>query len=419
MAFGDHYLNTPEGLLAQHRTRRRRRFHFTINGIEPRSKDSMLDDAKDEVQRQLLAQMVRLRRKAFRRPIVLRLTLATTDPKTPTHSHHIAKNLLDLFGVVRPGVAAGRKCLLYEDDHLVDALSVTCHHGQDAAMIAGVATPLQPLLIDLDLALHSDRERRDDDRERGGAWEFDRATEDLASLLRDRNQYTSQFSERAYQSLLWSARHRAQELLLGQAAIRLSDLALMYDVAGRGAGIDLAATWEEMFSTTPLRIRLSELPQMSGASDKWKQEIDEKLRTFRSRYAWVIDPLVVPVALEVVIKPPPPSRKNGLHDLDNVLRRYLIPRVTEILKPISHYAFALDGTPFKSIASSKADAAGSRGPPPSTKCGVSRYEVWRLPPAKEGSSGFVSVAIITDTSGYGDVFGQIDDEIERWRDSLD
>jgi hypothetical protein len=418
VAFGDHYLNTPEGLLAQHRTRHRRRFHFTMRGIEPRGKDSMPDDAKDEMQRRLLAQMVRLRRKAFRRPIALRLTLATTDQRTPTHSHHIAKNLLDLFGVIRPSVATGRKYLLYEDDDLVDALSVTCHHGQDAAMITGVATPLQPLLIDLDLALHSDLERRDDDR-RGDAWELDRATEDLTSLLRNKDQYTSQFSERAYQSLVWSARHRAQELLLGQAAIRLSDLALMYDVAGRGAGIDLAAAWEKMFSTTPLRIRLSELPQVSGASDQWKKEIDEKLRAFRSRYDWLIDPLVVPVALEVVIKPPPPSRTNGLHDLDNVLRRYLIPRVTEILKPISHYAFALDTIRKSGDAGSKAHGAGLKGPPPSTKLGVSRYEVWRLPPAKEDSSGFVSVAIVADSSGYGDVFGQIDDEIERWRDSLD
>jgi hypothetical protein len=46
----------------------------------------------------------------------------------------------------------------------------------------------------------------------------------------------------------------------------------------------------------------------------------------------------VPVALEAMIKPPP-SRQNGLHDLDNVLRTYLIPRVVDILKPVSHYAY--------------------------------------------------------------------------------
>jgi hypothetical protein len=50
---------------------------------------------------------------------------------------------------------------------------------------------------------------------------------------------------------------------------------------------------------------------------------------------------------------------------------------------------------------------------------VTRYEAWRLPPAKEGSQGFVSVAIVTDMSGHGDIFRQIDDEIEEWRRSVD
>jgi hypothetical protein len=59
---------------------------------------------------------------------------------------------------------------------------------------------------------------------------------------------------------------------------------------------------------------------------------------------------VCPRAFEVVIRPPPPSRQNALHDLDNVLRNYLIPRVVAILKPISDYAFTLNEKNLKENA---------------------------------------------------------------------
>jgi hypothetical protein len=42
-----------------------------------------------------------------------------------------------------------------------------------------------------------------------------------------------------------------------------------------------------------------------------------------------------------------------------------------------------------------------------------------LPAAREGADGFVSVAIVTDMTGHGDVLSQIDDSIEAWRESLD
>lgn len=104
----DHYLETPEGLIAQHQRRSMRRVRFSINGVEPRRKQSMPGRDKDEVQRQLLDWLVTLRRTAFRGPLALRLMLQTAD-KNPTHSHHIAKNLLDLFSTPRPGLLwAGR-----------------------------------------------------------------------------------------------------------------------------------------------------------------------------------------------------------------------------------------------------------------------------------------------------------------------
>jgi len=421
----DHYLNTSKVLLAHQRRRRRRRVYFSIDGIEPRAKRSMRDGDKDEVQRQLLEQLGNLHRRAFRGPLALRLTLRTTE-KTPTQSHNVAKNLLDLFGRPRLTLATRRHSLLYADDHQVHALAVGCRHGEDAPMISAVASPLACLLEDLDLALQFEREGRDGNRDRKESDRFGEAVDHVKDWMRDEAEIRRHFGDRAFESLLHCFRQQAQENLLKSAAVTPFDLARMYDLAGHASDIDLAEIWKQMFTSTPLRIMLSELPQVKGSSTLWEQEIDEKLRAFQAQFGWLVDPLLVPVALEVLIKPPPASRQNNLHDLDNVLRDYLIPRVVSILKPVSRYAFMLDA---ESVERDTRDLfsdprfaqyrARLPKPPASTKFGVTRYDAWRLPPAVEGREGFVSVAVVSDITGHGDIFGQIDEEVEKWRESLE
>src|SRR6185437_13929167 len=214
--------------------------------------------------------------------------------------------------------------------------------------------------------------------------------------------YRGRLGDQPYENMFLLARRNAQESLPGRAGLRPLDLAQMYNAVGRRNGFDAGDIWEQVFSTTPLRIRLSELPQVSGAKDRWKQEIAEKLLAFQTHWGWLVNPLLVPVALEVVIKPPPTSRQNALHDLDNVLRTYLIPSIVDVLKPVSHYAFAFD------------DRLERSAPPASTKSGVTRYEAWRLPPAEEGSHGFVSLAVVADMAGVHSTLRLVDDQIERW-----
>jgi hypothetical protein len=410
----DHYLTSPEGLLAQHRRRQHQQLHFSIKGIEPRQKGSMTSYEKEVVQKQLLEALVRQRRRAFRGPLALRLTLWTTD-KVPPHSHNIAKNLLDLFGAPRSGLVTRRRGLLYANDYQVHALSVTCHHGQQEPRIYGVAAPLASLLADIDLVAQYEKEHCDDNREWERSERFDEVIDEANRMRREEAAYRERFGNRAFDSLFRFAKQQAQEIFLGRAAVTPLELAELYDVSGRARGIGLAEIWEQTFFFSPLRIRLSELPQVSGASSVWEQEIETKLRDFQARLGWLIDPLLVPVALEVVIKPPPRSRQNALHDLDNVLRDYLIPRVVGILKPISDYAFTLNE---EALMADRFNARLPR-PPLSTKSGVSRYEAWRLPPAKEGAQGFVGIAIVSDLSGHGDLFGQIDDATDAWRESLE
>jgi hypothetical protein len=45
--------------------------------------------------------------------------------------------------------------------------------------------------------------------------------------------------------------------------------------------------------------------------------------------------------------------------------------------------------------------------------------VWRLPPAPEGSDGFVSLAIVTDMTGLNGTMDAVEDLIDRWERSID
>ena len=219
MSVHGHYLETPEGQLAQYRHRARRRVWFTIEGIEPRAKSSMPDDHKDAIQRQLLDS----------------LTIHTTD-KNPAHSHNIAKNLLDLFGRPRRILRTRRCALLYSDDNQVHALSVRCRHGETMPRIAAEAIPLGGLIKDLQL-IQGARANDSDDR-------FDtNAIDRVTDLRRDEAQIRSKFSDAAYESLLWMAQRDAQEQLLGLKTLKPHDLAWMYHAQGH----EIAAMWERIF----------------------------------------------------------------------------------------------------------------------------------------------------------------------------
>jgi hypothetical protein len=393
MRMPNEFLDGPEGLKIKQSLRRSRRIWLQIENLEPRAKHSMRDADKDRLQQQVLRQMERCGRHAFRGPMALRLVVQTSE-QNPTHSPNIAKNLLDLLGKPRPALGTRRRGLLYRDDRQVQALSVTCHHAAAMPSIHVQAMPLRDLLADLRII----QDMPPIDPAFDDSLDFDMAIEERNDLRRNEAEWRARLGNDGYECWLRYCRARAQEHLLGNAAFTPSALARMYNA----------------FEQSPLHIRLGELPATEGSSDPYKQEIDRKLTAFQKD----IGSLLVPAALEVAIRPAPPSRQGLTIDLDNVVRSYLIPRVIGILKPVTHFAFTLDDDARKSLARYAKD--GDKNLPPlTTSMGVTRFDVWRLPPAREGSQGYVQMALVNDMTGYDDLFGQIDDEIDRWRDSLD
>jgi hypothetical protein len=410
------FFDSAAGRLAQYRHRRSQRLAFHLDEIEPRSKTAMSGADKIALQKAVHQQLVSSRRLAFRGPLALRLSLQTTD-NNPGHAHTIAKNLLDLLGAPVSGAGIRRQGLLYYDDPQVHALSVVCMHGQDSPEIAITAMPLGSMLLDLALA-----ERASYELDMAGREEWNSpydAIDELKTLLKDEQAYRRSAGDSLFEAMTANFRRLAQEQFLGHARLSVRNLAHLSGAVPDPYGLGMSQQWNDIFHANPLRISLSALPQIDGASTQYKAEITRKLEEFRTKFAWLVDPLVVPVALDVVVQPPPPERRRGLHDLDNIVRDYLIPRVVETFHPVSHHSFLIDFEELERRDPGLRAMWGSKPTPPkSTRSGVTRYEAWRLPPATD-SDGFVSVAVTADQLLPEDVFERIDETIQQWAEIVD
>jgi hypothetical protein len=415
------YLDTPAGKLRRYEWRLRHRLHFEISNIKPRGKNSMPDADQLAFQKQVLEHLTVARRQAFRGPLALHLSLATTA-KTPSHIHTIAKNLLDLLSRPRQALVTSRRGLLYLDDRQIHGLSVSCRHGESAPKIFITAMPMRFLLADLDLAIHAQTQLENEDDE-----DLDHDTEDifddLRNLLQRANSEREYLGDRTYNAVLNFRRFQAQQNLLKRSPISLANLGYLFGVSGVELSKkdtiwnDLYKTFESILRSTGFRILLAELPQRKDSSSVYKQQVEAKIRRFQKEYSWIIMPLVIPVALEVIIKQPPPFRTRGVHDLDNILRNFIIPRIVDVLKPPSSIGWTID---VEALKDSNPESYNywrciMERIPRSTRIVVTRYEVWKLPrPHNDTSAGFVSVAVAADWSPPHDVFDRIDDIIRRW-----
>lgn len=127
------------GALARYRQRRARRVHIQIDAVEPQSK-KMPGADRDKFQAVVAEQLAAVKRCTFKGDVALTLDLTTTSRNAP-QAHTIAKNLLDLLGQRRPGVKWPQRHLVYKDDRQIQALSVSCRHGEDHPAIRVEARP--------------------------------------------------------------------------------------------------------------------------------------------------------------------------------------------------------------------------------------------------------------------------------------
>lgn len=409
------FLRSDKGALARYRQRRRNRLLFLIEDIEPQSKKMPPAD-RDRFQAAVAEQMVKAKRGPFSGPLALKIDLATTSRNAP-QGHSIAKNLLDLLGTRRPGVNWSRKHLLYNDDAQIQALSVSCAHGKDQPTIRLSARPFRAMLDDLELAaraVHSDEMNGGDawyQREREDEW-IDTLLELKQNEATERRRLGDDLFHAYFKMVRWSA----QRALLGRSGVNIPVLSWMYGLPkGIPTGFS-AEEWARRVGGSKLRLQVGELPIAKGGSEVFKQSVTDEILAFKRRWGWIIDPLVIAVALQVVVRPNPTTPPAVLHDLDNIVRDYLLPGIVPSFGTVSDHRWTID---FEELRRTHPDLSARWGPnpspPPGTKRGVTRYEAWRLPPAVD-EPGFVSVALVADVDANGGTLDQIDKYNRDWAD---
>jgi hypothetical protein len=108
--------------------------------------------------------------------------------------------------------------------------------------------------------------------------------------------------------------------------------------------------WPHVIRETTLRIQLGELPARTGDSGLFKQRIDAALVGFQQRWGWLISPLVVPVGLQVIFRPNPLTPPGAQHDLDNVVRDYLLPKIVAKFGTVSAHIWTVDSRRKRAFA---------------------------------------------------------------------
>jgi hypothetical protein len=409
------FMASDAGASARYQSRRGRRIHINIDEIEPQSKKMSVAD-RTAFQAAVAEQLTSIKRGTFRGYIALKLDLATAS-KSPPHAHTIAKNILDLLGNRMTGVDWPRKSLLYADDSQIQALSVLCRHGEDRPNIRIEARPFAAMLEDLELAAEAVRTAETMqsyyEREREDEW-----IDTFRDLIRDEERQRQALGDKMYEAYREMVRWSAQRALLGRSGVDIAVLAWMYGLPrGIPTGFD-KSMWAGLVGGSKLRLQVGELPIATGGSSAFRQKVSDEIAAFKKRWDWVISPLVVAVALEVVVRPNAKTPPAVLHDLDNIVRDYLIPGIVPAFGTVSDQRWTIDFAELRARDPKLADAWGPNPTPPAgTKNGVTRYEVWRLP-AAEDEPGFVSVALVADIDAKGDLMEQMDEHIGEWEKNL-
>ncbi len=410
------FMSSDAGASASYQARCRKRIHICIDDVEPQSKKMSSKD-RAAFQSAVAEQLTEIRRSTFRGDIALKVDLATSS-KSPPHAHTIAKNLLDLLGAKMDGIAWPKKSLLYADDSQIQVLSVMCRHGEDRPSIDIEARPFTAMLDDLELAIRAVHSAENMnalyEEEREGEW-----IDTFRDLIRDEARSRKALGDKFYEAYRAMVRWSAQRALLGRSGVNIPVLGWMYGLPkGIPTGID-KSTWAGLVGESKLRLQVGELPISSGGSTLFRQRVADEIATFKSRWDWIIDPLVVAVALEVIVRPNPKTPPAVLHDLDNIVRDYLIPGIVPAFGTVSDHRWTIDFDELRERDPKLAESWGANPTPPAgTRNGVTRYEVWRLP-AVENEPGFVSVALIADMDAKPDLMGQMDRCIRDWQASHD
>lgn len=406
------FIKSDAGQITSYNKRKQRRICIYIEDIEPQSK-KMSTLERVRFQTEVAKHLAIIKRTAFLKHIALKIDLDTSSKNAP-QLHTIAKNLLDLLSKRQLAVKSKQKYLLYKDDSQIQALSISCRHGGSAPRIYIEGRPFKAMLEDLELAVkvktqstmnNADSYYEDSERE----W-----IKTFRELIDDEIEQRKSLGDVLYDGYFKMVRWSAQKALFKQSGVNISVLSYMYGLQKYDFGLG-SDYWSKLVGSSKLRLQVGELPILEGDSDLFKQKVSDKIEAFKKEWGWIIDPLVIAVALEVVVRPNPKTPAGVLHDLDNIVRTYLIPGIVPSFGTKSDIRWTIDFDELEKGSNKTLESLKKYPMPPSgTKNGVTRYEVWRLP-AIENEPGFVSIALVADMDAKEDMMKEVDEIILSWK----
>ncbi|MBW1677721.1 MAG: hypothetical protein JRJ79_14240 [Deltaproteobacteria bacterium] len=365
-------------------------------------------------------------RRAYRSKIVAEIWL---DPsvQNPPHIHTAMKKLLDIFEQPLPESGIKRKGLIYQNDNQISYLSVRYHLGSVEGGIRAKFAPFRHFIDNLKLAYEILSGRYNDSIDR---YEFEReleefnryredhsfsdAIEDLRRHEADKERFVEHFGIKAYNSMHIMDKMHAQESLLSMSKLSVDDLYNVFNTSEifqnnvhlRGIS-EIVAGW---VTDSPIRMQLPSLPTEEGQRNQYKEHIREYMRGFQTHYD-ILQPLYIPVIIEVIYKPPIAS-EGFYKDLDNIIRDFILPIFHEEFRPPPTH-----GSVFTSVEYEDGDPLEGmiRDIPKSVPYSVAGYEIVEIPRHPDDEEdGFLVVGLSPGSFASHSLWYRIDDIIEKW-----
>jgi len=337
------------------------------------------------------------------------------------------KKLLDIFEKPLPESGIRRKGLIYQNDNQIAYLSVRYHLGSDEKGIRAKFAPFQCFIENLKLAhailsgryndslnrYNFEREIEEINRTHKD-YDFSEAMRELRKLEEEKENFITLFSEKAYNSMHLMNKMGAQEALLAMSKLSVEDLYNIYNTSEffqKNLPLrELAKIVSEWVTASPIRIQLPSLPTKEDEKKQFKEEIRKCLIEFRSHYD-ILQPLYIPVVVEVIYKPPLAS-EGFYKDLDNIIREFVLPIFHEEFKPPPTHASIFDSV---KINDDKPLKEMIERIPKSVPYSVAGYEIVEIPRHPEDKEdGLLVVGISPGSFASHSLWYRIDEVIEKW-----
>lgn len=431
---------TPQGQYGRYKWRQRHHWSHYLFNMEPKSKKAMKKPEKVLFQQEILKQMKELHRTAYRSKIVAEFDIMPTS-QNPPHIHTAMKNILDLFSKPLPESGIRRKGLVYQDDKQIAYLSVNYHLGNAIPLISASFVPLKNFLEDLKLTEEILAGEYDefDYFDRRDFLEDIKEFEDLneepnedllwdehRNLLRNKESYIKNFGQTIYESLIKLDRKQLQENFLKKCRLGVRNLYTLYRAAGEVSKFEnlfnsdmqewsqnLTRDLVQWIVDSPVKIQLSRVPIKEGETQKFKDQIKDSLKKYKERFP-ILNPLYIPVSLEVIYKPPPVSA-GFFKDLDNIMREHILPIFNEEFKPPPTFISTIELDKISDKTLREKFQQKIDGLPKSVKYSVTGYEIIEIPRhQKDRDNGFINIGITTSLFRSSSNLKNVNSIIEKW-----